>query len=135
MKRMAAACVLAVLMAGCDKSPVAPTGSQAPPTGAATVTLSGTVTNGMGVPVEGARVQAVTQYDCPNTPTYPGDNDGLPPCLVDQVLGGDETDVEGRFTIAGLPASYVRVDVHKNDVTVSQGVNLQQDATVTFIMQ
>jgi hypothetical protein len=134
MKRMAAACVLAVLIAGCDKSPVGPTGS-ASPTGATTFTLSGTVTNGMGVPVEGARVQAVTQYDCPNTPAYPGDYDGQPPCLVDQVLGGDETDIEGRFDIAGLPASYVRVDVHKNDVTVSQGVNLQQDATVTFIMQ
>jgi hypothetical protein len=134
MKRFGALCVLAVLAAGCEaRSPLAPGASGAPPTGAVTFQLSGTVVRGAGIPVEGALVQAIGQFPCEET-SYP-DPGHLPPCVNDQVLGVASTDVQGQFTISQLPAIFMRVDVQQNGIVVSsQGVNLQQDSTLSFVV-
>jgi hypothetical protein len=87
----------------------------------------------MGVPVEGAQVEAVAQYSCEETtPTYP--DSPVPPCYVDQILGASRTDGGGHFTIGGLPQVYLRLDVHKDGNTVSQGVYVSQDSSVSLIL-
>ncbi len=135
MTRVGVTCALALLLVGCEaRSPGAPSpGTQAPPQGSLTFALSGTVSNAMGVPVEGAQVEAVGQYNCENnTPSYP--ESPPEPCYTDQVLGASSTDAGGHFTINGLPQAYVRLDVHKDGNTVSQGVYVSQDSTVSLIL-
>jgi protocatechuate 3,4-dioxygenase beta subunit len=134
MTRVGVTCALALLLVGCEaRSPGAPSpGTQAPPQGL-TYAVSGTVSNAMGVPVEGAQVEAIGQYNCENNPpTYP--ESPPTPCYTDQVLGATNTDNAGRFTISGLPNAYVRIDASKDGQTVSTGVYVSQDSTVALVL-
>jgi hypothetical protein len=136
MKRFAAVCAVSMLMAGCDaQSPLTPSGSQSVPSSQGTFTLSGTVTSAAGTPVEGARVEAVSQVPCTENPPnpYPGDSDP-PPCMHDQMFGSDDTDASGAFSLANLPNAYYTINVSKDGAWVSGGVYVQEDATVGFTL-
>jgi hypothetical protein len=98
-----------------------------------TFAVSGVVANAMGAPVEGAVVEAVGQYNCEDPGQYPPDTQPAP-CVVDRVLGSDHTNGEGRFSISGLPNIYVRIDASKDGHTVSTGVYMSQDSTVSLVL-
>ena len=135
MKRFAAVCALSMLMAGCEaQSPLAPTGQSVPPS-QGTFTLSGTVTSAGGVPIEGARVEAVAQVPCTGNPPIPyPDNSDPPPCVQDQTFGTDDTDASGAFSLANLPNAYFTINVSKDGAWVSNGVYVQADATVALTL-
>jgi hypothetical protein len=136
MKRFAAVCAVSMLMAGCDaQSPLTPSGSQSVPPSQGTFTLSGTVTSAPGVPVEGARVEAVSQVPCTDNPPnpYPGDSEP-PPCMHDQMFGSDDTDASGAFSLANLPTAYFTINVSKDGALVSSGVYVQADSTLEFTL-
>lgn len=136
MKRFAAVFALSMLIAACDaKSPLAPGGPQSGPPSQSTFTLSGTVISGGGVPVEGARVEAVSQVPCTDYPSnpYPGDLDPSV-CMHDQIFGADDTDASGAFSIANLPNAYFTINVSKDGAWVSGGVFVQSDSTVGFTL-
>jgi hypothetical protein len=136
MKRFAAVCAVSMLMAGCDaQSPLTPSGPQSATPSQGTFTLSGTVTSAPGVPVEGARVEAVAQVPCTDNPPnpYPGDSEP-PPCMHDQMFGSDDTDASGAFSLANLPNAYFTINVSKDGALVSGGVYVQADATIEFTL-
>jgi len=136
MSRFAAVCALSLLVVGCEKSPIAPSGSQhtGPPQGAVTFTLSGRVTDSTGNPVQGAQVQAVTQGDCPDMPPF--ESGGYqPPCTADVVVGTDDTDTSGEFSIVNLPTGYLRVDVTNGVAVASEGVSFNGDSTVAVVLR
>ena len=136
MKKCAAVFAVSMLMAGCDgKSPLTPSASQSVPPSQGTFTLSGTVTSAGGAPVEGARVEAVAQVPCTETPPNPyPENTDLPPCMHDQTFGSDVTDASGAFALANLPNAYFTINVSKDGAWISDGVYVQADATVTFTL-
>ena len=136
MKRFAAVCAVSVLMAGCDaQSPLTPSGSQSVPPSQGTFTLSGTVTSTGGAPVEGARVEAVAQVPCTETPPNPyPDNSDPPPCMRDQTFGSDDTDASGAFSLTNLPNAYFTINVSKDGAWASGGVYVQADATVALTL-
>jgi hypothetical protein len=136
MKRVAAVFAVSMLIAGCDaQSPLTPSGSQSIPPSQGTFTLSGTVTSAGGVPVEGARVEAVAQVQCTDNPPnpYPGDSEPTP-CMYDQMFGSDDTDASGAFSLANLPSAYFTINVSKDGALVSGGVYVQADSTVEFTL-
>ena len=136
MKKFAAGCALSMLVAAWEgKSPLAPGASQSGPPSQGTFTLSGTVATAAGVPVEGARVEAVAQVACTDYPPnpYPGDLDP-PPCMHDQMFGSDDTDASGAFSIPDLPSAYFTINVSKDGASVSSGVYVQADSTLGFTL-
>jgi hypothetical protein len=130
MKRFVTVCALSMFVAAC-KSPVGPT----PVPQGGRFTLSGRVTDSENLPVAGARVEALSQVDCtPDTsgyPYYPEYPPAPASCVVDKMFGADETDANGAFSIADLPAGYFTVNVTTRDgVTTSEGVNLVADSSI-----
>jgi hypothetical protein len=136
MKRFAAMCALSMLVAACEaKSPLVPSPGEASPPAGETFTLSGTVADGAGEPIAGARVEAMGQVTCivEPPPTYPG-GFNQPPCTHDELFGSAETDARGAFSITHLPSGYFTVKVSKGGTVMSQGVNVQADAAVELML-
>jgi protocatechuate 3,4-dioxygenase beta subunit len=129
MKRLAAVCVLSVLVAACgDEAPLPRPASASPGTSVPDVsvrfTLSGTVTNSLGVPIEGARVEL-------RTTAYSDEMRNAETIYVNSAY----TDSTGRFVIGGLESGSFLIEVSKNGVLlVSGSVTVNDDTTWNVIL-